>query len=249
MLKTSVPRDVIFTVLDDEAVLLDLRRGVYYAADPVATRAWELLRLHHGDVGVVARVLSHEYDAPVDDLAADVRALLAKFAGPPPRTQPSSNGSRARSKRLSPTRTLRRAPVAFVRLPIRRKLTLVQVFLLAAAVEAGLRWLSVRRLGDLLGVPLSTVPVTGPVDELDPWSLDFRTRRCIWAINVVFRHWPPGDTCLRRALVLGRLLRHENPVLRIGVSRQADSLAHAWLETPRGTIGTEADFTPLLADQ
>lgn len=34
------------------------------------------------------------------------------------------------------------------------------------------------------------------------------------AVNRMVRRWPFGDTCLRRALILGFLIRHLDPALR-----------------------------------
>ncbi len=58
---------------------------------------------------------------------------------------------------------------------------------------------------------------------------DLNTAR---AVRQVFRHWPFGrGSCLREALVLGRLLRYREPTLSIGVRRHEGVVeAHAWLE-------------------
>lgn len=58
-----------------------------------------------------------------------------------------------------------------------------------------------------------------------------RIRRAARAIDRILRRWPFGDTCLRRALILGFLLRRLDPILQIGVRRDdaGDIAAHAWL--------------------
>ena len=49
-----------------------------------------------------------------------------------------------------------------------------------------------------------------------------RARRPVLASLVVVSHWPAGDTCLRRCLLIGHRLRRLEPVLRIGVKRDLD---------------------------
>jgi hypothetical protein len=50
------------------------------------------------------------------------------------------------------------------------------------------------------------------------------------ALRVV-RRWPWGDTCLRRALVIGHRIRSLEPTLVVGVQgdRDGEVRAHAWL--------------------
>jgi hypothetical protein len=63
-------------------------------------------------------------------------------------------------------------------------------------------------------------------------------RRRIWATERLYAVWPFGDTCLRRALVMGHHLRDQSPVLRIGVTagRSEPVAAHAWVETADVTL-------------
>lgn len=69
-----------------------------------------------------------------------------------------------------------------------------------------------------------------------------RSRRVVLASLVVVSHWPAGDTCLRRCLLIGHRLRRLQPVLRIGVRRDADGAfsAHSWLEFDGRTLDPEA---------
>jgi hypothetical protein len=62
--------------------------------------------------------------------------------------------------------------------------------------------------------------------------------------------WPFGDTCLRRALVLGHHLRDQSPVLRIGVTadRSEDVAAHAWVETTDVTLLALPGYDTLSID-
>lgn len=43
-----------------------------------------------------------------------------------------------------------------------------------------------------------------------------RARRPVLASLVDVSHWPAGDTCLRRCLLIGHRFRRLEPVLRIG---------------------------------
>jgi len=38
-----IPDDVLFRELDGEAVLLNLKTGIYFGLNPVATRMWQLI--------------------------------------------------------------------------------------------------------------------------------------------------------------------------------------------------------------
>lgn len=75
-----------------------------------------------------------------------------------------------------------------------------------------------------------------------------RTRRAVVGSLAVVSHWPAGDTCLRRCLLIGHRLRRLEPVLRIGVKRDANRefSAHSWLEFGGSTLDPTAfEFAPL----
>lgn len=100
----------------------------------------------------------------------------------------------------------------------------------ALVVEAGLSISTLPRLTRLFGIRLaedSDDEPTGRATDVAPeW---FRRRSA--AVHSVFRHWPFGDTCLRRSLVLGQRIRRLSPVLVIGVRHDEHGklTAHAWL--------------------
>ena len=80
----TIPDDVLFRELDEEAVLLNLRTGVYFGLNSVGTRMWQLL----ADRLSLARVLetmANEYDVDrgvlQEDLMELVRQLCAKGLG------------------------------------------------------------------------------------------------------------------------------------------------------------------------
>jgi hypothetical protein len=120
-----------------------------------------------------------------------------------------------------------------VRATCRRQLArarlLVVVVALLVRVEIGLRHRPLPDLCRRLGIGLGgAVPDRAAGEVPDREWLARRVR----AVDRVMRHWPPGDTCLRRCLVLGRLLRRTSPTLVLGVRRVEGSSveAHSWLE-------------------
>ena len=68
--------DVIFRELAGEAVILDLKSGLYYGLDEIGTRFWTLL-MDGGDVGTAVAALLAEYDVDEERLRADVDRLLS----------------------------------------------------------------------------------------------------------------------------------------------------------------------------
>jgi len=113
--------------------------------------------------------------------------------------------------------------------------------LIALAVEVGLRVWSLPRLCAALRVSLATDTGIAPVEVSEHGGRE-------WAAACrAYRRWPSRDTCLRRALVTGFMLRSEHPALRLGVaSREGTSLAHAWLEIDGRAVGElPTDFSPL----
>ncbi len=109
---------------------------------------------------------------------------------------------------------------------------LIAAACIALAVEIGLRVSTVPRLAEVLGIRL------GVYSQLDPPRTAAASRLPVaWmaprsvAVRRLFTRWPFGDTCLRRALVLGQRLRRLDPVLVIGVRHDDGGrlAAHAWL--------------------
>lgn len=125
-----------------------------------------------------------------------------------------------------------RNPLSVVRsAPVREWPAVLAAAGVAVVVEVGLRTVTLPRLARLLGTPLrlddgvEVMPATAVV-PLSPAA-----RRRLRAGRRVLRHWPFGDTCLRRALVGGHALRRRHPALRVGVAKIDGRIqAHAWLE-------------------
>jgi len=74
----SIRPDVIFRLLDGEAVLLNLSTGNYFGLDPVGTRAWELIVEHHS-LERVHSLLLDEYDVDANRLEQDLLTLVKEF--------------------------------------------------------------------------------------------------------------------------------------------------------------------------
>ena len=63
--------DVHYQYLGEEAVLLDIRTGVYFGLDAVGTRIWDLL-VQGTALGGIVEVLGQEFDAHRSTLVRDV---------------------------------------------------------------------------------------------------------------------------------------------------------------------------------
>lgn len=119
-----------------------------------------------------------------------------------------------------------------LRLPPRSIATTVRVAALMAVVEVLVRRTSLPRVASLLRVRLDLHPSTSTIEPLDLSELSAVARRQVTCTNRVADAWPFSDgPCLRRTLVAGRLLRSEDPAIRIGLRDASAGLtAHAWLE-------------------
>lgn len=99
-------------------------------------------------------------------------------------------------------------------------------------VEIGLRTMSLPRLAALVGAPIAWEDPHAGTDDAAAsrvvLSRDSRLR--VRAAQRALRRWPFGDTCLRRALVIGQRLRRLHPRLHVGVAKlDGEVRAHAWL--------------------
>jgi len=70
--------EVLFKVLDDEAVLLDPGSGQYFGLNEVGCRIWQLIPAH-GRLGAICDRLVEEYDVAADRAWHDLRILIAEL--------------------------------------------------------------------------------------------------------------------------------------------------------------------------
>jgi hypothetical protein len=115
-------------------------------------------------------------------------------------------------------------------------LRLVHVALAAAGVEAALRFLRLPTVARLAGVELRLDGGWRPAPSGD-LPLTPRESRAVELAVSVLRRGPIDDSCLRRSLLVGHLLRRRRPVLEIGVTKRDGVVrAHAWLEVQGATL-------------
>ena len=67
MVTIKIAEDVVVQELDGEAVLLNMRTGIYFGLNPMGTRIWQLLS-EHGEVKTVTTMLLDEYNVSEDQL-------------------------------------------------------------------------------------------------------------------------------------------------------------------------------------
>jgi Transglutaminase-like superfamily/Coenzyme PQQ synthesis protein D (PqqD) len=242
---------VVSRVVAGRTLLLNVETGTYLTLSASGTRLWELRQLH-GD-GAAIRLASAEYDVSEEVVHADLKRMLGLVA---------TLRARRRRPRWSPPAipSCRR----LVAVPLGDWPSLALTVCLAAGVELGLRFLSLSRLAVLAGMSLAfdDAGQERPAHPRPPaGTLTTAQARRIRATDRVYAVWPLGDTCLRRALVLGCHLRRDRPRLRIGVSatppvgapgapgsEAAPSItAHAWVETSAVTLLALAGFESLVA--
>jgi len=76
-----VRADVVFGLLDDESVLLDLKTGTYFGLDAVGTRIWQLI-VEHASLARVRDIMLEEYAGDPETVERDLlelsRQLCAK---------------------------------------------------------------------------------------------------------------------------------------------------------------------------
>jgi hypothetical protein len=203
-------------------ILLHIPSGTYLGLDRSAARIVELLN-EDPDPEHAASVLAQRFGVPFDQALGDVSAVVAAVKGmSAPRT---GNGRRPT---VAGVRVVTRS---WWRQPWRYRLATLEVTLVVAVTEIGLKISDVSRLARWMRVPLATDQAIPPAIGPDDLSiLTERERRVHWAVYWVMARWLYDGTCLRRALVFGWFLRRRGPVLRLGMLDDQAALAHAWIE-------------------
>jgi len=108
---------------------------------------------------------------------------------------------------------------------------LVQYTLVAAAIEVGLRTLTLPRLCRFLHITLDASPSAGPIGSPVDIGLSRNEARKLVLAGRLLRRRPFDDTCLRRAMLGAWILRTRDHAIRIGVVKAHGVVrAHSWLE-------------------
>jgi hypothetical protein len=76
--RVSVAPDVLFRIVGEEAVLLNLKTELYLGLDPVGTRMWNVL-VEASSIQAAYDALVLEYDVEPSRLREDLEELLGKL--------------------------------------------------------------------------------------------------------------------------------------------------------------------------
>ena len=76
--KIKIPKDILFRELEGEAVLLNLKTGVYFGLNPLGTRIWHLMQ-KLGSLKPALKTLLAEYTVDASRCEADLRDLAASL--------------------------------------------------------------------------------------------------------------------------------------------------------------------------
>lgn len=160
-------------------------------------------------------------------------------------------------RRLSRFARLRRMLQKWTQLPRGARSLTSRALVVFMTVEMIVRWVRLPRIARTLGVKLEVGAPTAdgpPTGALGPDGVheDRATAHppTLMAMRdaaaSVARHWPFGSgPCLRESLVLGYLVRHHDPILRLGVRKHGDEVqAHAWIEVDGRPLNDPLGFVP-----
>jgi hypothetical protein len=70
--------EIVAKVLDGEAIMIDLPKGIYYSLDGVGGRIWELLEEGKGAADIAAGI-AREFDVTPERACADVARILREL--------------------------------------------------------------------------------------------------------------------------------------------------------------------------
>jgi hypothetical protein len=70
--------DIVAKVLDGEAIMIDLPKGIYYSLDGAGGRVWELLEEGKGAADIAAGI-AREFDVTPERACADVERILREL--------------------------------------------------------------------------------------------------------------------------------------------------------------------------
>jgi len=81
MQATDKPRHspaAAYEVVDEAAIIINTRTGSYYSLNDTGARFWQLLDGRR-TIADCARLIAGEYDAPADEIEADMMELALEF--------------------------------------------------------------------------------------------------------------------------------------------------------------------------
>lgn len=71
-------REVTAKVIDGEAIIINLAKGLYYSLDKTGAEAWVLIGAGHS-LNECSEILSSRFSEPVDRVRSDLAALLGEL--------------------------------------------------------------------------------------------------------------------------------------------------------------------------
>lgn len=74
----KVTEDVVHRIVGDEAVILNLKSGLYYGLDAVGSRIWKILA-EQESLKAVFDTLLREYDATPEELEFDILRIVGEM--------------------------------------------------------------------------------------------------------------------------------------------------------------------------
>ena len=77
--RVTISKDILFTEVDNETVLLNMPDGLYFGLDDIGTRIWQLLS-EDGDVAQTLERMLAESEVDADTLTQDLSDLIADLA-------------------------------------------------------------------------------------------------------------------------------------------------------------------------
>ena len=78
MNRLTIPPSIVFQILDGEAVILNVERGIYFTLNGVGTRAWLLIE-EHGFFEKVREAMLREFAVSPETLDIDLARLVSEL--------------------------------------------------------------------------------------------------------------------------------------------------------------------------
>lgn len=149
-----------------------------------------------------------------------------------------------RAGRLPTFRGVARTGAAWWALGSGERRRVILVAFVLGAIEVGMRVVDLRRLSAMVGAPLASTsaPSAAPVAA---GAMAHEQARQWAAATWTLARWPFADTCLRRALLAGFMLRRQHPTLRLGLMPDG-ATAHAWVEAAGVSYGAADVVEPFV---